>query len=176
VRAINQTKHEKTCNKNLNFGVFITCFLVNLGFTSNLVYAANSCSVNYTPFHFGQNYEPIPGTNPVDYTSIVTVSCTDAEAVTYTIALGSSDNTSLPFRQMREPNSQDLLNYNFYLDATRQIIWGNGVAGTSVVTKTLKCDPTSPACNETIYGRIAPNQPLVHPGEYVDQIQITLEY
>ena len=60
------------------------------------------------------------------------------------------------------------LAYNLYLDTGRTRIWGDGEAGTYDALLVS-------GINYPLYGRI-PAQPLPPPGEYRDQLEITVEW
>jgi spore coat protein U-like protein len=71
-------------------------------------------------------------------------------------------------------NGGNILEYNLYTDATYQTVWGNGIAGSIIVSgSTSDTLPT----NHTVYGRIPLNTQLAAvSGSYTDSIAITVTY
>jgi spore coat protein U-like protein len=67
----------------------------------------------------------------------------------------------------------DSLHYNIYLDGSRQMVWGDGTAGTAIYAEEVKAD------NQTItvpvFGRVFGGQD-VRAGEYRDNLVVTLDF
>lgn len=139
------------------------------------------CGVSVvSPFNFG-SYDTI---NPLPGTTVITVTCTRsikaAEAVPITIALSSGPG-SYAARQMNQIAGPDVMLYNLYTTAARTQIWGDGTAGTAVVSSTLNLPgpPGNPPriFTFTIFGQIGGNQNL-RAGTYqtLSAITITLTF
>lgn len=141
--------------------------------------AAADCTVSAVGVNFG-TYEPF-ATAPDDSVGEITVTCTHlsgpATEVRYTLSLstGGSGNHS-PRRLRSGPN---LLGYNLSSDVARTGIWGNGSAGTVIVTGLLKVGPGVGNGVRTavhpLYGRIPALQDAAE-GDYLDSIVATLTY
>ena len=84
-----------------------------------------------------------------------------------TIQLNQGNASSYNPRQLR--SGPDSLNYNLYLDAAGQFIWGDTTGGTSAYTSTVLNG------NVTIYGRI-PARQNVKVGTYTDTIVVTINF
>jgi spore coat protein U-like protein len=71
------------------------------------------------------------------------------------------------------------LNYNLFQDATRSLIWGNGLSGTRVATAGFTVGPGvgngTRSASFPVYGRVAPQQ-LVQTGAYSDTIVVTVTF
>jgi spore coat protein U-like protein len=108
--------------------------------------------------------------NTVDSTGTISVAC-DANT-SYTIAFSQGNSGSFTVRRMT--NGGNILEYNLYTDATYQTVWGNGIAGSIIVSgSTSDTLPT----NHTVYGRIPLNTQLAAvSGSYTDSIAITVTY
>ncbi len=142
---------------------------------------AASCSVSAaSPLSFGA-YDTI---NALPGSTVITVRCTRsgsaAETVPIAIALSSGPG-SYAARQMRLTTGADLMLYNLYTTLARTQVWGDGTAGTAVVTSTLNLPgpPGNPprTFTFTIYGLVGGNQNL-RAGTYqtISAITITLTY
>jgi len=139
---------------------------------------ALDCTVSATGVAFGV-YEAASAA-PTDSTGNVTVRCVHlgggAARTGYSIALSSGGSGTYAQRQMRAGTS--FLNYNLFDDATRLRVWGNGTAGSALVTGSLVVNPGRFATNEAsypIYGRI-PAQQAADTGTYSDTILVTLTF
>jgi spore coat protein U-like protein len=62
------------------------------------------------------------------------------------------------------------LQYNLYLDATRQTIWGDGTAGTQSAFQDTRANE---AYFVSVYGRI-PSAQNVQAGTYTDMLVVTV--
>jgi spore coat protein U-like protein len=125
---------------------------------------AVACSVSVAPLVFGP-IDPLQGSDSDSATSIA-IDC--GGAMTYSIALSTGSGTMLE----REMTSGDnTLAYNLYTDASRNLIWGDGSAGTVLVDG---ADPGT-GSSHTIHAAI-PSQPLAVPGSYGDSIVVTVSF
>ena len=129
------------------------------------------CTISVIGMEFG-SYD---GNNPapLDGYSSTTINCRPLpgegqirEAI-ITISKGSSPQF-IP-RQMMGPGGT--LDYNLYMDATRQTVWGDGSGGTEFLFV------NNPQPNRditfTIYGRVDPLQ-AVSAGRYQDSLTVTI--
>jgi len=142
---------------------------------------AANCSVSVvSPLNFG-SYDTV---NPLTGSTVITVSCTrsggPAETVPYSIALTSGPG-SYAARQMNMIAGPDVMLYNLYTTAARTQVWGDGTAGTGVVTGTLNLPgpPGNPprTATQTVFGFIPGNQNL-RAGNYqtLSAITVTLTF
>ena len=139
---------------------------------------AISCDFTLTDLEFGV-YDQVSGA-PTDSTASLTVTCLRAKKepaqVRYNLSLGPSGTGSMNPRGMLGPNPTPLF-YNIFSDTTRTQIWGNGSAGSSVMTghiRPIRKDGTG-SLTHIFYGRIFPLQPVL-PGSYADSITLTIEF
>ena len=123
--------------------------------------SAVTCGVNSAGVAFG-NYDTFIST-PLDGVGTIAVNCD--VSTTFTVAL-SAGTGSFTQRQMTAGPSQ--LGYNLYTDATRTIVWGDGISGNTV-------SATGTSVDLSIYGRV-PDGQNVAAGVYSDSIVITVSY
>jgi spore coat protein U-like protein len=109
---------------------------------------------------------------PLDSAGTVTVSCDQNPPMDVTVAIGPSASSGafLP-RSMRNASGPDRLNYNLFTNASRNVVWGDGTAGTATVLL-FKVNKNR-SQTATIYGRIPPGQ-NVSVGSYSDRITVTI--
>jgi spore coat protein U-like protein len=126
-----------------------------------------ACSVATTSVSFG-SYDPY-ASGPLDGQGTIQYTCFGLmRTVRVSISTGGSGNFS---RRMSGPGSP--LNYNLYLDATHQTIWGDGSSGTQpLVQRNIIIYANYTA---TVYGRIPPLQ-NVGLGTYSDSLVVTAEW
>ncbi|CAG1021689.1 hypothetical protein DOJK_01169 [Patescibacteria group bacterium] len=138
----------------------------------NFLYLSNtwavSCIVNSSGLNFG-SFNVLTDNN-ADSMGTISVAC-DA-STSYTIELSQGNSGAFTVRRMT--NGGYSLEYNLYTDATYQSVWGNGIAGSMMVSgSTSDTLPT----NHTVYGRIPLNtQRSAMSGSYNDSITITVTY
>jgi spore coat protein U-like protein len=140
---------------------------------------AADCTVSAVGVNFGV-YDPFIAT-PDDSVGQITVTCTHvagpAIEVRYTVTLSTGGSGSYAPRRLRAGPA--LLGYNLWSDPALSSIWGNGSAGTVIITGLLKVGPG--VGNEVrsnvhpIYGRIPALQDAAE-GDYLDSIVATLTY
>ncbi len=91
--------------------------------------------------------------SPTDSAGNVQIRCTYWGGRNVTMSIGTSPNTGgFNPRAMKLTTGTDLLNYNLYTTAARNIIWGNGTQGTQTVTKNC---PRNTNVDFPVYGRIS---------------------
>lgn len=120
--------------------------------------------VSTTPVAFG-NYDRNAG--PSDATGAVTVTC-DAD-LPYQVELTTGGAAGFDPRQMQHISQPYQLNYNLYLDASRNVIWGDGTSGTQLVAGT----GTGGTEVHQVYGRIPASQ-SIGVGSYSDVVSATV--
>jgi spore coat protein U-like protein len=135
------------------------------------VHAANDCNItNVSNVNFS-SYDPLSAAN-VDSTGSLTIDCT-AAWTTVTTSIGPSPNSGVfnPRKMIGRPTA-DLLSYNLYTTASRNIIWGDGTQGTSTVVQSIQ---KNHPWTGTIYGRIPASQD-VSLGNYSEGLMITISF
>lgn len=133
-----------------------------------------ACSVSAVSLAFG-NYNPLRGGHS-DTTGNIAVTCSGRSGakVAYSIALNAGGSGTFAQRRMRF-GSTAVLNYNIYTGATRSVVWGDGSAGTLVVSDSFRFHAPKVHRNYPVYGRIFGGQnPRV--GFYADSIVVTLDF
>lgn len=141
--------------------------------------AAADCTVSAVGVSFGV-YDPFV-TTPDDSVGEITVTCTHLSGpsinVRYTVTLSTGGSGSFSPRQLR--SGPGTLGYNLWIDLARSGIWGNGSAGTVIVTGALRVGPGAGnrvrSAVHPIYGRIPALQDAAE-GDYLDSIVATLTY
>jgi spore coat protein U-like protein len=128
--------------------------------------AAPTCSASSTGLAFGAWSPAAPPA-----TGTIVITCRGGITIPYSIALSSGSGT---FAQRRMTSGTSSLNYNLYTNVAHTIIWGDGSAGSSVVSGSLSA-PGTATTTTTVYGRYAPT-PTPAPGAYGDTIIVTLTY
>ena len=139
-----------------------------------------TCSVAATGVSFGAYVISLAA--PTDSSGNVTVTCTyvppgGATSVDIVTSLSTGISGSYSPRQMASGPAR--LNYNLFQDATRSLIWGNGLSGTRVATAGFTVGPGvgngTRSASFPVYGRVAPQQ-LVQTGAYSDTIVVTVTF
>ncbi len=127
---------------------------------------ARDCTLTLNPLSFG-NYDPLETTVPLDRTTTMNVRCNRNVFVQIFYSTGSSGNFAT--RTMRLGTS--ILNYNFYFEAARVSILGNGTGGSFFLQGTVGVF----GATITLFGRIPPGQdPSVGP--HADTIIVTVTF
>ena len=127
-----------------------------------------NCTVSTSAIDFG-DVDPLSGSN-VDGTGGITVTCTSGTGWTATAGVGTGSGASFASRRMAD--GSNLLNYNLYTNAGRTIVWGDDSGSTDPLTGT----GNGSAQNVTVYGRVGSGQTTVPPGDYSDDISVTVTY
>ena len=133
------------------------------------------CVISATPVSFG-TYDAL-NTRPTESQGTISYECgthegdlrTPVKNIQIELSSGSSGNYSSRTLQ----GGGDRLQYNVYLDAAHQTIWGDGTSGTDVLRH------SNPQNHQTytvqIYGRILPQQDVLF-GSYTDTLIATIEW
>jgi len=137
------------------------------------------CTVSSTGVAFG-TYDPLAATN-TDSTGNLSLVCTyvsgSGQRVNYTLALSTGNSGTFTQRWMRA--GAGTLSYNLFDTAARARIWGDGSAGTVVVSDGFAVGPGQGNNRREvaypIYGRI-PALQAVGTGNYTDTIVVTLTF
>jgi spore coat protein U-like protein len=131
--------------------------------------AAMNCSISLSPFSFG-TYLPVDAT-PLDVTGEIDVRCTGS-AGTFVAQISAGASGTFVQRQMLSGSS--LLGYNFYLNPSRTIVWGDGTGG-SQTTGGSKPGTGQQNFALPVYGRVFPQQ-SVAVGSYRDDVLVTIVF
>lgn len=136
--------------------------------------AEAACTASTQPVSFGA-YSP-QDVAATDSTGQVSVACTGglvSALVNYTIRLSpGSAGSYAPRRMLQGANA---LAYNLYTHALRTTVWGDGSAGTAVVTDGYLLGILTVTRNYPVYGRLPARQNVV-AGAFADSIVVTVEY
>jgi spore coat protein U-like protein len=124
-----------------------------------------TCAIETRPLSFGI-YDPEANAN-VDAVAQVIYTCNNQSKK---IRIEMTPGVAGTFdRQMSAGTGLDFLNYNIYLDATRQTIWGQGLFGTDVYYEGNP--PNGTPVIVPAYGRIPARQSPA-PGQYADVVTV----
>jgi spore coat protein U-like protein len=131
-----------------------------------------TCTATVTGIAFG-GYNPLASADD-DSSGNIGVACTPTSpgAVSYTIGI-SAGSGSLTTRQLVQGNQS--LGYNLFLNATRVEIWGDGTAGTTMVSDSYTISQTVVSRTYGVYGRI-PARQNKPAGSYADLVTVTVTY
>lgn len=130
--------------------------------------AAMNCSIQLSPFPFG-NYDQAASA-PLDVTGQIGVRCVGSTG-TFIAQIGAGSSGSFAQRQMLLGPFR--LGYNFYLNPTRTVVWGDGSGGSQVSGG--KAQPGQQTFSLPIYGRVFPRQ-SVGAGTYRDDVLVTIVF
>lgn len=129
-----------------------------------------ACHVTTTGLNFGA-YDVFSAV-PRDTTGTATVSCDENPPTDIIVSIGpSAGSGGFNPRQMRRAGGSDLLGYNLYTTASMSTVWGDGSAGTSVIS--LKNVNRNRPVTTIIYGRI-PDGQNVSVGSYAETLTVTI--
>ena len=123
---------------------------------------ALSCAVTPQSVPFG-NYDTLAPA-PAEGVGTIRIACDADTAFTVSIGPGSG---SYDARAMS--NGAATLDYNLYTDATRLVVWGDGVTGGSTVSG------SGTSVDLPVYGRI-PARQNVEAGSYSDVVTVTVSF
>jgi spore coat protein U-like protein len=131
--------------------------------------AAMNCSISLSPFSFG-TYMPADAL-PLDVTGQIGVRCTGS-AGTFVAQISPGGSGTFAQRQMLSGPFQ--LGYNFYLNVSRTVVWGDGTGG-SQTTSVVKSGTGQQNFTLPIYGRVFSGQ-SVGAGSYSDNVLVTIVF
>lgn len=127
--------------------------------------AAGACTVSATPLIFG-NIGTLSG-EAVDGIGRVSVSC--PETTSYEVSIGPAAGGGTGYREMA--SGENRLEYQVYVDPTRQLPWGDGTASTFTASGSAGSD----GLEHVVYGRVFPRR-QTFPGHYSDSLVVTITY
>jgi spore coat protein U-like protein len=131
--------------------------------------AAMNCSISLSPFSFG-SYAPGDAV-PLDVAGQIGVRCRGSAG---TFVAQISPGGSGTFAQRKMLSGPFRLGYNFYLNVSRTVVWGDGTGGSQTIGVKK---PSAGQQNFTlpIYGRVFPQQ-SVGAGSYRDDVLVTIVF
>jgi len=122
------------------------------------------CAIETRPLSFGI-YDPMANADLDALAQIIYTCNNHAKKIRIEMTTGTSNT----FDRSMSSGATDHLNYNIYLDSTRQTIWGQGAFGTDVYYQNNP--PNGTPVMVPAYGRI-PARQNVPPGNYVDVLTV----
>jgi spore coat protein U-like protein len=131
----------------------------------------SGCSVSAAPLAFGSY---TPGAGAVAGSTTITLRCSNGALYAIGLNVGNTSGASYGTRLLA--NGANTLQYNLYTSSARTSVWGDGSAGTQIVSG-HSLGFTTPI-TVTVYGQVfdsAANQ-LTPPGNYSDTILVVLSY
>jgi spore coat protein U-like protein len=156
-------------NQSVTLGLLATLCLA----TRPAFALLQTCTLSATPVAFG-NY------NPANITALagsgtVTLTCTGLVSLldSWTISLSTGNSGNYASRQMT--GGGKTLLYNLYTGPSLSQIWGNGSAGTGVISETETLVIGTSVYNYTVYGQVTALQDQP-PQTYTDSITVTVNY
>ena len=126
--------------------------------------SAQACSVTAGTLAFG-SIDPLSG---LDTTSTSTISVTCPAPTNYTLGISSGQSGVL---QRRMSAGSDTLEYQLFVDASHNTVWGDG-AGMGV---TVSGSADANGASHIVYGRL-PSQPQARAGFYVGTLVVTATF
>lgn len=159
---------------SLNYGFFLlvspTCASLTttdgtFPFTSSAT-VVNNCLISATNVSFGT-----AGVLSSSLTAAGSISarCTNGDAFRISLNGGASGNVAA--RTLLQQGGGGIVNYQLYTDSAYSVPWGDGTAGTSMVTGT----GSGNAQAISVYGQV-PAQSTPAPGNYSDTITATIVF
>jgi spore coat protein U-like protein len=132
--------------------------------------AYGACTASTTAVSFG-TYDTLSPAND-DSVGTVLANCNAGER-NLVVSISGGSSGSIAARTLR--NGAITLNYNLYTTAARNIIFGDGVTGSTVVMNFINSAGGVRRYNATVYGRIPPLQ-AVGAGLYTDVVTVTVTF
>ena len=132
--------------------------------------AFGACTASTTAVSFG-TYDTLSPAND-DSTGSVSAVC-DAGERNLVASINGGSSGSIAARTLR--NGPTILNYNLYTTAGRNIVWGDGITGSTVTLNFVNSAGGVRRYNSTVYGRIPALQP-VGAGLYTDTVTVTITF
>lgn len=125
---------------------------------------AAACTIDIAALSFG-SIDPLANAAS-DSVTTFTVTCPVDTAYSATVTAGAGS-----YADRRMTSAGGTLDYQLYTEASRSLVWGDGSAGTSVISGSA-----GPAgVTRSLYGRV-PAQPMAIPGSYSDTLLVTVTY
>ena len=148
--------------------ILTACALLAAAFAPACAEAA--CTVGTVAVSFG-SYDPTSATAD-DGTGAINVTCKFSDGAP-TIALGPGGSGN--FATSRMTSGPWNLRYNLFTTAARNLIWGDGTAGTLTLIPTGIRSGGNVTFSPSVYGRI-PALQNVGAGTYADSVVVTVSW
>lgn len=134
------------------------------------------CSVAGSTIAFGR-LQTLAGTPDKTSTGNLSVTCENLlSAIGYTLRIGrSSYQSAIAPRRMTNPLGGVALAYDLYVDPSHATVWGDGTVG-ATVSGNMAASLLPISRNHTIFGRIPAGQTQLQPGQFSDQLVVTVSY
>jgi spore coat protein U-like protein len=134
---------------------------------------AATCTVNAVAMSWGQVDSLRMGT--IESTGNITVACIGmpGESVRYSLLLGAGQSGRFGARRLESAQGPGP-GYNLYIDPARTLVWGDGSAGTAMISDVFTLIGHSISRSHTVYGRLI-GRPDARAGAYSDSILVTLK-
>ena len=134
---------------------------------------AASCGISNTGVAFG-TYYPLDG-DQRDTIGTIVITCTGqiGDTVSYSLLLDMTGQRSV-YRVMTIGAHE--LNYLIFTDNSYARVWGDGSAGSFVVSDSYTMATTSTVRSYPVFGRIPAGQNRAIAGVYISSLTITLAY
>jgi spore coat protein U-like protein len=147
--------------------------LALMGAAQTAAALGETCTVAGSGVAFG-GYTPTSAT-ALAGTGTITMTCSGLVSLldSWTITLSAGLYGTFAARKMKTGSS--LLSYNLYTSAAHSVVWGDGTAGTGVVSDTETFTIGTNYYYYTVYGLIGAMQDLP-AGTYTDTITVTVNY
>jgi spore coat protein U-like protein len=129
--------------------------------------AGPTCSINSTTSVSFSAYDVFGASNDLSTGGAVKIVCTNNATAKISLTTGGSG--SFATRKMTGPGAVTL-SYNLYTTSALTTIWGDGTAGTAMVSGTVG----TTAVSFTIYGSIPKNQYTAVAGTYTDTLTVSV--
>ncbi|QDQ81101.1 spore coat protein U domain-containing protein [Paraburkholderia megapolitana] len=126
----------------------------------------NNCNITATNISFAASSVL---NSALSATGSITAQCTNSDA--YRIALNGGISGNVVARTMQRSGGGGAVNYQLYTDAAHTTTWGDGTAGTTMVTATGSGNQQV----ISVYG-VVPPQTTPAPGSYSDTITATISF
>lgn len=147
--------------------------LLGLLFGVTVTLPAADCGLSTTGLSFGT--VDVITAAARDSSASLTVTCTGitGEIVSYSIAASLlpaySDTRTLT-------NGSYALRYNFFVDAARTVVFGDGTHGSTLIGGSMTLSGSQGQVVQSIYARIEGHQNVAPPGSYADTVVLTISY
>jgi len=146
---------------------------VNSYFAFN-VYAtvASDCAISASTLDFGPTGLNL-ATAAVDAAGTITATCTLGANYSLSLNVGQGSGATMAQRRLTRSGGPGTLIYGLYRNAARNLLWGDGSAGSG--TQAGTGGGVNVANTHTVYGRL-PAQTVPPAGSYSDTITVTVTY
>ena len=132
----------------------------------------NNCLITASSLDFGDNGIELERRGN-DGVSTITVRCSSGANYSVALDAGTGAGATVAERRMTHDDGPEFLLYGLYLDSARTRPWGDGSAGTDILSGTGQGMFSGNA--HSVFGRVLP-QPLPPTGRYRDRITATITF